>query len=154
MALDDDIDFLRIIPIFSRFETEALRLIAFSAETRILRAGDVLFRRGDVSDGGYVVMAGRFAFDVNDDGAPNGTMIGAGALIGAAALFAETARPATAIAREPSTVLKVSRALMSRVLDSYPQTARALREQLFQSVDEMAKGLSEVGRLLTTACKV
>ena len=54
MTLDDDIDNLARIPLFSIFEPNALRMLALSTETRLLRAGDVLFRRGEMSDGGYV----------------------------------------------------------------------------------------------------
>ena len=51
MALDDDIALLARQPLLSLMERDALRLLAFAAESRILRAGDVLFRAGEPSDG-------------------------------------------------------------------------------------------------------
>ena len=42
MALQDDIRGLASLAPFSDLEPEALRLVALSAETRILRAGDFL----------------------------------------------------------------------------------------------------------------
>ena len=59
MALEDDLRNLSRVPFFAALEPDARRLVAFSAETRILRAGDVLFRRGEPSDCAYVLMQGR-----------------------------------------------------------------------------------------------
>ena len=64
MALAQDIALLRQVPLFARLEPEALRLIAFSAEARVYRAGDVVFRKGDRSDGAYLVTGGAVALDV------------------------------------------------------------------------------------------
>ena len=60
MALVDDVDRLARIPVFTVLEPEALRLLAFACETRIILAGTPLFRRGAVSDGGYLVLSGTF----------------------------------------------------------------------------------------------
>ena len=106
MGLEDDIGKLARIPAFAAIEPEALRLIAFSAETRILRAGDVLFRRDEMSNGGFVVLAGSIAMDASGDGAAPARIVRPPGLIGDLALLTQTRRPATAIAREPSTVLR------------------------------------------------
>lgn len=127
MALDDDVNKLREIELFQRFEPEALRLFAFGAETRLLRAGDTLFRRGEASDGGYILMSGSIAIATTDDGRPAEKIVHPVALIGEVALMASTTRPATAIAREPTTVLKAQRALFHRVLEEYPMTAARVR---------------------------
>lgn len=129
MALQDDVRNLASNPTLRDLDADALRLIAFSAETRILRAGDVLFRQGDVSDGGYVVLSGGIAMETG--GGP-ATIVRAPALIGDSALLTETVRSATALAREPSSVLKVSRALFRRVLSEYPDSAARLRQTLVE----------------------
>jgi len=100
-----------------------LRLIAFGAETRILRAGDILFRRGDKSDAGFILLRGSISLQEHDDGSMPAQIVEPDSLIGEVALLVETERPATAIARGASTVLKISRALFHRVLREYPQSA-------------------------------
>ena len=110
MELEDDIAILNQAPLFHLLNRDALRLVAFAAENRMLRAGDVLFRKGDRSDGGYVVSRGAVALDARDDGSPATFIAGPGALIGQAALFTRISRPATAAAREPSTVIRSRRA--------------------------------------------
>lgn len=127
MSLDDDFRKLSRIPMFSELEPEALRLIAFSAETRIFRAGDVLFRRGEASDCGYIVLSGSIALDAAGASAPADKIVGRDGLIGEVALITETLRPVTAIAREPSTVLKVPRTLFHRVLQEFPRSAARIR---------------------------
>ena len=128
MGLEDDIGKLARIPAFAVIEPEALRLIAFSAETRILRAGDVLFRHDEISNDGYVVLAGSIAMDASGDGAVTARIVRPPGLIGDLALLTQTRRPATAIAREPSTVLRISRLLFRRVLDEFPDSAERLRQ--------------------------
>jgi CRP-like cAMP-binding protein len=137
MALVDDVRDLARNPTLRDLEPEALRLIAFSAETRILRAGDILFRRGDVSDGGYVVLSGSIALET---GGP-ATIVRAPMLLGDAALITETSRPATALAREPSSVLKISRTLFHRVLTEYPDSAVRLRRTLANRLDALSQDL-------------
>jgi len=130
MALDDDVRNLSRNSTFAVFEPEALRLLAFSAETRILRAGDVLFRRGDQADGGFVVLSGSIALSASDDGGAAERIAGPQNLIGDLALITETRRAVTAIAREPSSVLKISRVLFHRVLQEFPKSAEALRQKM------------------------
>lgn len=131
MSLEDDIRNLARIPLFAEVEPEALRLVAFSAETKILRTGEYLFLRGDPSDGGYVVMSGSFSLDRSLDRDGNRSQIvGPCALIGELALMTQTERPVSACAREPATVLKISRLLFQRVLREFPHSALRVRASL------------------------
>lgn len=140
-VLNDEIALLGALPFFADFEKEALKLIAFSADTRIVRAGDVLFRRGDAADSAYLMLSGTVALDVADDGSPSEAVFGRGCLLGQHALIAPTQRPATAVMREPGAVLKITRALMVRVLDTYSDTAAKLRGRI---ETELSSTLQEV----------
>lgn len=127
MTIADDIDNLTLIPLFATFEPQALRRLTLSAETRLLRAGDALFRRGEASDGGYILANGSIALETDDGARPPVEILRPYALIGEAALVAPTTRPVTAIAREPSTVLKVARGLFHQILEQHPLTAARVR---------------------------
>jgi CRP-like cAMP-binding protein len=135
MALDDDVRNLARNSAFAELEPEALRLLAFSAETRILRAGDVLFRRGDIADAGFVVLSGSIALTTQDDGRAAERILGPQSLIGDLAMITETQRPVTAVAREPSSVLKISRALFHRILQEFPVSAARLRQQMAKNLE-------------------
>jgi CRP-like cAMP-binding protein len=144
MALDQEIARLKENPLLSLFDDEALRLIAFSSETRLLRGGDVLFRAGDASDGGFYVVSG--TLNLEGDGMEESH--GPGALIGETALFAQTERPATAIAHGPATVRRIPRHLMRRILEEYPATADRLRSHLDAKLADAAVRLQRIDALL------
>jgi CRP-like cAMP-binding protein len=144
MRLDEIIDRLRAIPLFSQVDPEALRLLAFSAARKQLRPGDILFRRGEYADGGLLVISGEIVLDASDDGAPSPHVFGPGTLIGQMALFASLQRPATAIARGPTVVLVFSRDLMLKVLDAHPESAAVLRLTLAGEAKALA---ARLGRL-------
>jgi CRP-like cAMP-binding protein len=148
MALDDDIGILSQAPLFALLERDALRLVAFASESRTLRAGDVLFRKGDRSDGGYVVSSGAIALDAQDDGSPATFVAGPGSLIGQAALFTRIIRPATATAREPSTVIRVTPSLMRRVLEEFPDAAAAMQDAMADELNRLTQGLERVRQQL------
>jgi CRP-like cAMP-binding protein len=130
LALEDDTQALGRHPTLAALEPDALRLLAFSAETRILRAGDVLFRRDEPSDGGYFILSGTIALNESDVGGEPQRILVPGTLIGDMALIAKTKRPATAIALEPTSVLKIPRLLFHRILHEHPRSAEQLRRAL------------------------
>lgn len=142
MALDDDIALLARQNLLGLMDRDALRLVAFAAESRILRAGDVLFRAGESSDSAFLVISGAVALMQGDDGRAADEIADAGALIGEMALFAAIERPVTAIAREPTQVMKLSRSVMRRVLGESPGSAQviadAIAERLQGFVGELA----------------
>jgi len=124
----DEIDSMTQIALFAAFEPAALRTLTLAAETRLFRAGDVLFRRGEAADCGFVLTTGSIALQAHDDGRPAEKIVHSVALIGEIALIAPTLRPATAIAREPATALKVTRSLFHYVLERHPATAARARD--------------------------
>lgn len=148
MALDHDIALLARQPLLSLIERDALRLVAFAAESRTLRAGDVLFRRGEASDGALLIVSGAVALLGADEGRPAEEILGPGALLGEMALFTAVERPVTAIAREPTQVMRLSRSVMRRVLGESPQSAQALATALGERLRGFSGELARVRRSL------
>src|ERR1700730_7828034 len=110
MTIEDDISFLERAPTLSLLGRQALRILAIGAESRYIHRGDTLFSAGEQADCGYVVQEGSFALKPAHGGqADSEFVVGPGTLLGEVALVAETIRPATATALEPSTVIRVSR---------------------------------------------
>lgn len=144
MKLQDDVAVLQRQPLLGLMEADALRLLAFSAEGRILRAGDLLFRRGDISDGGYLVASGSVALTISETGGPAAEIIGAGGLIGEMALFTALERPVTALAREPSQILKLPMTIMRRVLVEFPDSAARLAQDISQRLTTLSHEMSGV----------
>ncbi|MEN5084475.1 cyclic nucleotide-binding domain-containing protein [Bosea sp. TWI1241] len=148
MALEDDIRLLTRQPLLGLLDRDALRLVAFAAEPRTLRAGDVLFRHGDGADGAYLVVSGAVALSRVDDGRPAEEIAGPGTLLGELALFAPVERPATAIAREKTQVMKLSRNVMRRVLGESPASADAIAAAIEERLQSFTGELASVGMAL------
>lgn len=147
MALDDDIAILAAAPVFESFGQDALRLLTFAAERRVLRPGDVLFARGDPADGGFVVMSGTIALAPRVAGAAP-VVAGRSALIGRLALFVRGARPSEATAREPAAVMRITPTLMRRVLEEFPDAAAEIRAGLAEDLSGLSLGLERVQAML------
>ena len=143
MTLDQDVDFLKSIPLFADFPDEQVRLIAFSAEPLRLPEGTTLFREGAQADTGYVVVSGAVELVTETaQGRRAEAVAGPGALIGELALLCPTTRPVTAITIEPTELLVVSRRLLRRVLEEYPDMAERLRFALSQRLATMSAELA------------
>lgn len=142
MTLDQDVDFLQSIPIFADFSSEQLRLIAFSAEPLRLPEGTTLFREGAEADGGYVVVSGAVQLSSERAGGRREeAIVGPGALIGELALLCSTTRPVTAVTVEPTSLMAVSRRLLRRVLEEYPDMAARMRMSLSERLAQLTTEL-------------
>src|SRR5215470_19739491 len=125
MSIDDDVALLERVPTFRVLGRESLRMLAIGSEQRDVPRGDHLFRQGDEADCGFVVQRGAFRID---DGAGAEITAGPGTLLGELALVVAMRRPASALALEYSSVIRISRSLFQRVLESDPDAARRLRD--------------------------
>jgi CRP-like cAMP-binding protein len=157
MSLDRDIALLKRVPLFAGLNTEQLRLLAFSAVKLELSKGQVLFREGAKAMSGFVVATGRLELATGSEEKREVlATCEQGTLVGEAALFVETRRPATATAATISEVLEIERKLVARMLNEYPQVAVALRailsERLVATVgelDKVQKSLRDIDRRAT-----
>lgn len=141
MSHEDNIERLSRLPVFSKLELSAVRLIATAAETRHLRAGDILFRQGDLADCGYLLVSGALALDgvIGNETVARGAKTGD--FLGETALIVVTKRPVTAIARQNATVLRISRALFLQALEQYPASAERLRRDVLVAINAVSKDL-------------
>jgi CRP-like cAMP-binding protein len=152
MTIDEDIAFLVQVPTLRGLGAPALRMLAIGAESRFLEAGSVLFAAGDDADCAYVVQSG--SFTLRPQHAVEGElMAGPGTLLGESALLTEVTRPATATARESSTVMRISRAMFLKMLEGYPDAALRLHEVLSVRADQWARDIESVLDALSPAAK-
>jgi CRP-like cAMP-binding protein len=143
MTIEDDIAFLERVPLLKRLGTNALRILAIGTESYSVDAGEVLFSPGDGADGAYVVQHGSFALQPERPGEPE-TIAESGALLGETALIVESQRLETAIAREESIVLRISRAMFLKMLESNPEAAQRLRETFAARADQSARDIEKI----------
>jgi CRP-like cAMP-binding protein len=146
MSIEDDVALLERIPTLRLLGTTAMRMLAIGSEQRDLASGDVLFRAGDDADAGFIVQRGAFRIA---DGAGAEVIAGPGSLIGELALITAMQRPASATAVEYSSVIRITRSLFQRVLESDPTAARRLRDELANRTSQIANDMLVAGAKLT-----
>ena len=143
MTIEDDIAFLERVPSLRLLGRDALRILAIGAESRYVHEGAALFSEGEDADSAYVVQEGAFDL-VSEKSAIAPSSAGPGALIGELALLTETKRPVGAIARAPSSVVRITRKLFLKMLEGYPDAAVRMRDALSVRVSQTAAELSRV----------
>ncbi len=146
MSLEKDIALLRGVATFDMLNGEALRILAISAEMRDLTDGETLFRAGETADCAYVVSAGLIHLVADLAGGDRRTLyeVKPGALIGETALVAANPRPATAVAAEPSRVMRVSRSTFLRMLEEFPEATAKLRRTFARRLETTMRALDKV----------
>ena len=88
----------------------------------------MLFYAGELADGGYVVQEGSLLLEPGTFSEGKDFIVGPGTLVGELALLTDTVCAATAIAKEPTTVIRISRSLFRKMLEGYPEAAVKLRD--------------------------
>jgi CRP-like cAMP-binding protein len=147
VSIEDDITFIQRVPTLRTLGRTALRILAIGAESRYVHQGEVLFAAGEPADCGYVIQEGSFLLDSGSK-AIGDVVAGPGTLLGELALIAETKRPATATARESSTVIRISRSLFLKMLEGYPEAAQLLHQQIAARMQQSLGEISDVRAML------
>ena len=153
MGLDDDIAFFTRVPTFAALDKQALRILAIGAETRQLQSGAVLFYAGELADGGYIVQEGSLRLDPGTYNENNEVVVGPGTLVGELALITDTVCQATAIAKEPTIVIRISRSLFRKMLEGNPAAAVTLRDIMTRRLDGWQRELGGVKQALEKSGK-
>lgn len=139
-----DIDALQKLPIFGAFDANAISELCRSSETLKLAAGEALFRAGDRSEGGYLIVSG--CIEVRGSSDPSSRVfVYPGSLIGEMALIADIERSVDAIAHERTDVRKIMRTTVTRLLQKDPLSATRLRAFLETKAGELARTLTSFG---------
>ncbi|KQT87455.1 Crp/Fnr family transcriptional regulator [Aurantimonas sp. Leaf443] len=143
MSLEGDIRTLRQVPLFEDLETDQLRLLAFGADHRQLRAGEVLFREAARADAGFVIVSGTVVM-VQGEGARERVVgrFGPGTLLGEIALVTETRRPATARTESDCALIRIPRPVFRRMLEEFPAIAGALHERFARQLADMTRRIA------------
>jgi CRP-like cAMP-binding protein len=154
MGIEEDISVLERVPTFAVLGRDALRILAIGAENRTVATGEVLFSAGDVADSGYLIQEGSFALrDGPPDTQGEAAVARRGTLLGEFALLKDTTRPVTAVAAEPSRVLRIARTLFLKMLEGYPDAAQRLRTHMAQRATRTADDIVKISSAIDPRSK-
>lgn len=147
MNLNEEVEILKGVPLFSKVESSKLKLIAFTGERMNYAEGQELFHQGDVGDAMYVILGG--TADVLLE-TPGGQIrvaeLKKNSFVGDIAILCDVPRTATIRAREQLTTLKISKDMFYRLVSEFPQMA-------IEMMRELAHRLEDTNQKLRTATK-
>ena len=103
-----------------------------------------LFSAGEDADSAYVVQEGSFELA----GKGGSETVGAGALLGELALVSDMKRPTSAVALEPSSVVRITRQLFMKMLESEPAAAARMRDAIAARVNQAASEFARIRTIL------
>jgi len=147
MSIEDDVALLERVPTLRLLGSASLRMLAIGSEQRNVPRDDVLFSQGDEADAGFVVQRGAIRVD---DGSGAETVARPGMLIGELALIVAMRRPSSATALEHSSVIRISRSLFQRVLESDPAAAVRLRDEFINRTSRLASDILTAGAKMSS----
>jgi len=153
MAIEDDISFFERITMLRLLGRPALRVLAIGAESKYVHGGEILFRKGDAADSGYLVQEGAFKLTTSNarEDRESTTVVRPGAMLSELGLITRTIHSTNAVALEPSTVIRIPRSLFMKMLEGHPDAARRLRDHFMSRVDESVHDLAALRQAFNKA---
>ncbi|HTR84678.1 MAG TPA: Crp/Fnr family transcriptional regulator [Reyranella sp.] len=137
MNLNEEVEILKGVPLFSKVEPARLKLIAFTGERVNYAEGQELFHQGDVGDAMYVILGG--VADVLLE-TPNGQIrvaeLKKNSFVGDIAILCDVPRTATIKAREQLVTLKISKDMFFRLVAEFPQMAIEMMRELAHRLED------------------
>ncbi|MBS0519130.1 MAG: cyclic nucleotide-binding domain-containing protein [Proteobacteria bacterium] len=147
MNLNEEVEILKGVPLFSKVESSKLKLIAFTGERMNYAEGQELFHQGDVGDAMYVILGGTADVLLETPGGQiKVTELRKNSFVGDIAILCDVPRTATIRASEPLTTLKISKDMFYRLVSEFPQMA-------IEMMRELAHRLEDTNQKLRAATK-
>lgn len=144
MSLNDEVELLRRLPLFSSIEPARLKLLAFASVRLTFARGQTLFRQGDVGDAAYVVLSGTAEVVVGPaDRAVHLASIGPNSIIGEIAVLCDVPRTATVLAESDLEVLQIKKERFSWLIKEFPEISIEIMRMLATRLSERTTELAD-----------
>jgi CRP-like cAMP-binding protein len=152
MVLKDEVERLRMVPLFCNVASAKLKLLAFTSKRLSFKTGNILFHQGDPGDAAYVVLSGSADILVSADGGEIKVAdVGPNSIIGEIAILCDVNRTATVKANAPLEVLRIDKDQFLELLAEFPEMAiqiiRVVADRLSQTTTELSEARSLILRL-------
>lgn len=144
MGLQDEVELLRKIPLFSKIDPSKLKLLAFTSERLTYSEGDTLFEQGDAGDAAYIIIGGKADVVVNTPGGPlTVATLNQNEIVGEIAILCDVPRTATVKAQTELTTLRITKDLFFRLVCEFPEIAVEIMRELAHRLEVTTANLRE-----------
>ncbi|HSI02102.1 MAG TPA: cyclic nucleotide-binding domain-containing protein [Reyranella sp.] len=144
MNLNEEVEILKGVPLFSKIEPARLKLIAFTGERMTYSTGQEVCHQGDPGDAMYVILGG--VADVLIDTATGPLRVAQlkkNGFFGETAILCDAPRNATITASESLLTLKISKDMFYRLVTEVPSMAVEMMRELALRVEDANQRLRE-----------
>jgi CRP-like cAMP-binding protein len=145
MNLNEEVEILKGVPIFSKIELAKLKLIAFTGERVTFNPGQEVCHQGEPGDAMYVILGG--VADVLID-TPAGQIrvaqLRKNGFFGETAILCEAPRNATIKASESLLTLRISKDMFYRLVTEFPTMAVEMMRELALRVEDTNQKLRDL----------
>jgi CRP-like cAMP-binding protein len=149
MTLQQDVDVLRKIPLFSKIEPARLKLLAFTSEHLEFMPGESICRQGEQGDAAYIVLDGSADVVVQSDHGPmKVASVGRNDIVGEIAILCDVPRTASVLATTPLVALRVSKDGFFNLVTQFPQIGVEVMHELASRLHQTTTRLTETSQKL------
>ena len=144
MNLNEEVELLKGVPIFSKVEPAKLKLLAFTSERINFAAGQEVCHQGDPGDTMYVILGGTADVLIDtESGQITVAEMKKNGFFGEIAILCDVPRTATIKARDPLSTLKISKDMFYRLVAEFPQMAVEVMRELAHRLEDTNQKLQE-----------
>ena len=144
VSLNEEVELLRNIPLFSKLEPAKLKLLAFTSERLRYDPEQSLFHQGDMGDAAYLIVEGEA--DVLVEGSSGEIVVATlsrNDFVGEIAILCDVPRTATVRAKTELVALRISKDLFFRLIAEFPQMSVEIMRELAQRLERTTTQLQE-----------
>ena len=143
MQLNDEVELLRKVSLFSGIEPAKLKLLAFTSERLNFDKGQSLMRQGEMGDAAYLILSGE-ADVLTDagDGLVKVASVGRNGFVGEMAILRDQPRTATVTAATEVSTLRITKESFFQLIEDSPKIAIELMRILAQRLESTTMDLT------------
>jgi len=144
MNLNEEVEVLKGVPLFSKIEPAKLKLIAFTSERMTYGSGQEVCHQGDPGDAMYVILGG--VADVlidTDKGQIRVAELKKNGFFGDTAILCDAPRNATIKASESLLTLKIKKDMFYKLVSEFPAVAIEMMRELAHRVEDTNQKLRD-----------
>ncbi len=154
-TLNEEVELLRKIPLFSAIDPGKLKLLAFASNRKIYNKDQDLFKQGDAGDSAFVVITGKADIIVHTDTKEViVATISENEIIGEISILCEIPRTATVRAKEDLEVLKIKKEHFLGLVSQVPELGIEIMRELASRLQKTTGELGEARKELSSAKSV
>ena len=144
MSLNEEVELLRNIPLFSRIKASKLRLLAFTLERLSYQEEQFLFNEGDSGDAAYIIINGAAAILI-DTGTSQieAARLKKGDVVGEIAILCDVPRTATVQAKGSLITLKITKERFFNLVTEFPEIAVEIMRELAARLERISTQLRD-----------